>query len=567
MHRKQQYTITLRSGIIYGALFLIAGTASISRAQELPGPADSGRIDPMPPVFSTVPTEGNIVVPDISPDITIPEMARQVRFRLNAIKLENIRAFQEQELSDLYRHHINKEISLDVLWKIAEQITEHYRHKGYFLSRAYIPAQEIDEGIVQIRIIEGYIGKVEIDDEFKEEPVVQDIIRHITAQKPIDIKNLESYMLRLNDLPGADFRALLEPMSNTELQESVQLTLKPIDESEKASLQFNNFGSRFLGPYHGIATYEDSFLPMQRTTLVTMASIPIDELNYMGANHEIFLTPEWKINLSGGYVRAQPGARLEASDIESWSGEIGTAIVYQPVRQRDENMLFSLSFDGKNTNGDILENNPLTRDRIRAVRGKMYIDISDSWKGYNYLTINVNQGVQVLGSSREGDPYLSRAEAEPDFTSLNIHYMRQQRVTDDWMFIGQIASQLASAPLFSAEEFGVGGQQIGKAYDPSEITGDNGLSGGLEIRYAGFPAVQDVQFVPYMFYDIGKVWNEDQDGETNSLASAGLGLSLFHELGLSANIGAAWPLTRKIENPLYGDTDDPRLIIKLSYDF
>ncbi|WP_318531837.1 POTRA domain-containing protein, partial [Pseudomonas huaxiensis] len=51
-------------------------------------------------------------------------------------------------------------VSLGELQAGANRITRLYRERGYPLARAYIPAQEIDGGVVQIAVMEGRFGEV-----------------------------------------------------------------------------------------------------------------------------------------------------------------------------------------------------------------------------------------------------------------------------------------------------------------------------------------------------------------------------------------------------------------------
>jgi hypothetical protein len=52
-----------------------------------------------------------------------------------------------------------------------------------------------------------------------------------------------------------------------------------------------------------------------------------------------------------------------------------------------------------------------------------------------------------------------------------------------------------------------------------------------------------------------------------SAASAGIGLRLNHSAGVWGNFGIAWPLTREIDTPIYGDEKDPRFMMQIGYDF
>ena len=132
----------------------------------------------------------------------------------------------------------------------------------------------------------------------------------------------------------------------------------------------------------------------------------------------------------------------------------------------------------------------------------------------------------------------------------------------------QAAGQVASAPLFSSEEFGYGGQRFGRAFDPSEITGDHGVAAGLELFYTDFPRYKSFEFMPFAFVDMGKVWNEDAGVGSSTAASAGFGLNVTHpKSGISASVGMAWPLIREVESPLHGNGSSPRAYFQLRKSF
>ncbi len=210
---------------------------------------------------------------------------------------------------------------------------------------------------------------------------------------------------------------------------------------------------------------------------------------------------------------------------------------------------------------------PLTRDRIRLVNGTVDYNTYDSWNGYNDVSATLSQGVGWLGASSARLPHLSRAEADPESTTFNFSYTREQSITDGWQLKGDIAGQVASDPLFSSEEFGYGGQRFGRAYDPSEITGDNGIAASVELRYLGITPRYETYMIPFAFYDQGKVWNLDTNGADADASSAGLGAHIIHESGVEGMVGLAWPLGKKIENPIYGNSGSPRLMAQLSFKF
>jgi hemolysin activation/secretion protein len=379
---------------------------------------------------------------------------------------------------------------------------------------------------------------------------------------------MESFLLRMNDLPGYAFRAVLAPLAGAE-EGAVKLILVPAKKGGKGSISLDNFSSRFLGPNEASASYANSLLPLTQTTISGLSALPAaHELKYVTLDHAIMIAPDVTLDVSGNVTRAHPGFTLKPFDIASESTFLSTSLSWQWIRQRQENLVFRATLDGRNTASDLL-NTPFTRDRIRALRATATYDASDSWRGYSIASFIVSHGLDALGSSEKGDLNLSRAQATPDFTKAELSLTRLQGITGKWSLLMAAASQWASGPLYSSEQFGYGGQAFGRAYDASESTGDKGVSGSLELRYGGFGNWHSVSITPYAFYDIGTVWNEDsaQPGRESG-ASAGLGFRASSTIGVLGNLGLAWPLTRDISTPIYdGDKHSPRLLAQMSLGF
>ena len=131
-----------------------------------------------------------------------------------------------------------------------------------------------------------------------------------------------------------------------------------------------------------------------------------------------------------------------------------------------------------------------TKDNIRAVRIGATYDKADHWMGTNLLDIEVSQGISGLGSSKNGDPMLSRPSGKVDFTKAAIYAARLQTITSHISLLVAGNAQYAFTDLLSSELFSFGGEQFGRGYDPSELVGDTGAAGKAELRYTGSAALQ-----------------------------------------------------------------------------
>lgn len=571
-----QNTGSTQSGAPYRLWGLVLGTLLCSTScyaqaiPNIPSSADIGRTTP--PAVLTSKTVGDpsshLTTPQAKA-VMIPAEAAQLYFVLTNLRIEGSTVFNDNELMDLYAGLLGKEISLETLYKIAAEITHRYREKGYFLSLAYIPDQEIDSGVAIIRVTEGFISSVVLGHNANHlnHSIAQSYISDLIATKPLRSDALESFLLRCNDLPGHQISGILSPDPLTDGGLILTLNSRPTPSSQ--SVVFDNHASRFLGPNQISARYANSFFDLHNTSISVLSGLPLQKLQYGILTHSVVLFPKTTATISLGRTASEPGFTLEPFDIHGSSTSLQLQLEYQWTRQRNENLSFYSMIDSRDSRTDLL-NETIIQDNVRVLRVGSNYNLTDLWQGINIIDLRLSKGLQIMGASHAGDRNLSRSEARPDAFVVNLNAQRIQSISPSWVAVGQIFAQWTQDPLLSAEEFGYGGQAFGRAYDASEITGDKGLSGAVELRYTGWKIAGDALSIsPYSFYDIGVVYNEDSaQSKKESGVSAGIGIRTTSSIGLSSNLSLAWPVTRDINTPIYGrNSGDPRINIEIIKEF
>ncbi len=548
-------------------LFL-CGIFPASAFPALPGPADAGRINPQQEAVPPPPqkNEGTVVPESTAPLVQAPPGAEKIKLVLKEVDFEGVTAFKPEELRDIYTPYIGQKVTMDIAWMMAGQLTERYRKEGYFLSQAYVPEQHIKGGKITISVIEGYIGQIDLDDKtVADHFVVKALINRMLSRKPVKSNDVESFLLRMNDLPGLTFRAVLSPLTGAEKKEgAIKLTLLPGKKENADSLSVDNFGSRFLGPQEATLDYQMSLLPLQQSEITLLSAYPLNNLYSASLKHTLPLFTDASLTLTGSTTNAYPGYTLTPLKVGSVSNFAGFTINYQPLRQRLDNLSLRIGFDGRDTNANTFAG-PLTREHIRALRlGANYTGIADKLGGQSSIDASLSQGTRLLGASNENDPDLSRAHAVPDFTKLDMTLSRLQSITRNWYAVSTLTGQTTHDILYSSEEFGYGGQALGRAYDSSEIIGDKGAAGSVELRYNGFYSVQPLAITPYTFYDIGKVWSNSPNTHPMSGSSAGLGFRFTAPTRIEGITTLAFPLTKPEANPIYGGSGTgPRILFQI----
>ena len=80
-------------------------------------------------------------------------------------------------------------------------------HKGYLLAHAYLPAQDIVNGVVKISVIEGRYGVVQLRNETGfADSLFTDVLYGLKSGNPVSVDSLESRLLLLSDIPGVNVK-------------------------------------------------------------------------------------------------------------------------------------------------------------------------------------------------------------------------------------------------------------------------------------------------------------------------------------------------------------------------
>src|SRR5258708_13683858 len=120
-----------------------------------------------------------------------------------------------------------------------------------------------------------------------------------------------------------------------------------------------------------------------------------------------------------------------------------------------------------------------------------------------------------------------------------------QAVWDGWSVKIGATGQIASGPLFTTQQFYLGGAAFGRGYGSAEISGDNGIAGSLELRFdqrLNFQYLTGYQL--YSFVDAGAAWNDGFSyADGLALTSAGAGVRFFLGGDLQADIAVAFPFS------------------------
>jgi hemolysin activation/secretion protein len=577
MKAKGQFQ-TMRFIALMSVSALVLGAGNAMAQSEATGIADPSRAGEQ--------LQQPDMTPEVEPELRVrdqriqpaPAGAGKINFTLKSVNVEGASVYTDKQIQSLYADKIGQTVSLKEVYDIAGTLTLKYRNDGYILTQVVVvPPSTTANGVPTLRVVEGFVANITLQKADPNAPINMATIEAYAGQlknsSALNARDLERQLLLINDLPGVTARSVL---SRSETPGATDVTIIVDYDLFDGVLSVDNFGSRYLGPWQlGAAGTANSWLGQNEAITLQTVVAPQSwyELVFGSLGYEMPIGDYGtKVKVLGSITDTDPGYDLKQFDVKGRSYLLNVGATHPLIRSRTENLYGRLNFDWRRvkSSNDIEETR---RDRLSVLRAGARYEFIDTLLGAaaNTVDMEISKGLGIFGASDEGDDNMTRDAADPQATKLEADIQRLQRVTDSVNVLVGARGQIASNALLSSEEFAVGGVYgFGRGYDPSEVTGDHGIAGKVELQWND-PMALDPSYIDsyqlYGFYDIGRVWNEDattatQERDSVAAVGGGVRFDLPHEM--DGGFAVAFPLTRE---PATAGDRDPRFYVNFSKRF
>ncbi len=460
--------------------------------------------------------------------------AAGVRVKLTRVVLDGVTLLPQAEVEAQLAGLVGQEVSLADLRQAAARITQLYRDKGYFLARAYVPAQEISGGVVRIAVIEGrYDGVTATGSARLDGERVRQLLdaQGVTAGQPVERARLERSLILLEQWADAPSQALLRPGAT--IGTSHMEIATPPGPLFSGSLGADNYGAYYSGQGRvtaslavnsplGIGDQGSVWLAHSSGTDAVFASYQVP-VGYDGLT----------LGASASYYTYALCCEFAALDRTGDATVAGLQARY-PLRLRQhEVMVAGLSLEHKR--------------------------LSDSWVGgelddkrADVVSLSLDGITMAMAGQTRYRLTLTGGDLDikgpADYITLNAetvdtagHYAKAWGQVEflqplaSWNFLSvRLSGQVASRNLDSSEKFLLGGFNGIRAYPEGEAAGDEAWLARIDwvipLRLAELPGQAAVR----AFVDNGAIWINDSTrggladpGIPNhySLSGAGVGFN------------------------------------------
>lgn len=533
--------LSTRRCVALGAALVLAAPVC---AQQLPSaqlvrPGITRPALPAPGVAAEVP----LLLPKIAP----PQAGRdplsaQARVFVREIRVLGASALSAAELAALTRAYENREVSSEELQELRDQLTLAYVRRGYVNSGAVLPDQKVRAGVIEFRMVEGRLNRVEIagNTRLKKDYIGDRVL--LEAGPPLDLNALQRRLQLLQQ------SGLLERI-NAELVPGLapgESTLRmQVEEARPYELVFSAGNSRSpgIGANRGELAYAHRNLSGRGDALgVKLGVIAGSRREDLSFDYSLPLNRyDTALQLHHAFSEAVVvEAPYDTLDIRNRARGKSVGI-HQPLLQTPSQSLgltltrdfrasqayllgLPFSFSAGIADGHSAEAVwRLSQDWLRRARDEVLAFRST----FSYGTTNALDKIGDVGPDRSFHTWLAQFQWVRRFGG------------DGGQMLFRLDLQHTRQALLSLEKFALGGAGSVRGFRESQFLRDRGFVTSLEYRY---PILRNaageglLQLAP--FVDHGRAWNADRTpAQPRAISSAGLGL--------------LWSPTRQLQTQLY----------------
>ena len=553
-----------RSALI--GMLMAAALSSFARAAEVAPPAAGGAglppiaIEPeargqavpkLPELPLQAPPAAGLPLPPVPPPAA-PSLKQAPLFVLRGVEILGNTAIDRKSIDAIVNPYIGKSVSAADLEEMRRRFTRLYIERGFVNSGVVIPNQQVANGIVAFRFVEGRLTGIDIEGTQHFSPeYFRARLERAGSQVPLNVADIEREQQILLQDPLIR-RLNLELLPGLEPGEA-RLEAKVLEGSPYAvGFSIANDQSPTVGEVRGelhgavanilgrgdilAAEYGHSQGLDDGYVAYSLPVLPDDtrvSLRYDRNGELVVTSPISVLQVTSEYTSIAAGISRPFYRTETQNLTLGLDL----ERRRAQSFIFGdipFSFSAGAVNG----NTNVTA--LRFYQAWLDRDAQHAFAARSTMSF----GLPIMGATEPPPGAIAfPGSASGSFFSWLGQAQYVRRIFKDWEAVVKGDLQLSADPLFPIEQFALGGLGTVRGYRTYLTVTDDALLASGELR---IPIVtlripklaradQDgrVQLVP--FYDFGRGWNVGRATPyPPDLSSVGLGLRWLVGSGVTA---------------------------------
>ena len=463
-------------------------------------------------------------------------------------------------------------ITLGMIETVADTITQYYRERGFILAKAYIPQQQVRDGVVSLNIMLGKLGSVEV---VNAKRINQSLLKRTfngALDQPVTADNTEENLYLINDIPGVYAQGYFEPGDQVG---DTRLKLNVTKEGWfDTSVRIDNHGAKTTGEnrvYGEFVLHNPSTLGDE----IQLGALRTEEDSSYGAIHYSLpiYTPRLRVKVGASqndFVSRINFGESSAAGVEySGSAKVTDAdISYHFARGRKLNSSLGLQFTSIKTNIDLNQDEkvPVVDTKLDNLSLNYHIDyLHEKRRSLHQFDIGVTSAKETdanrVNTANSGEGELLR-DSNAQFFYYNyslLSFFKNPIGQSDLRLVVNHSLQYAGKALSASNKFDLSGPNRARAFELNHFVADDAAHVAADIifntpkwlQFGGPEGSSQNGLTPFLLSDVayGVTYPEFSTSEKSNalVADLGLGLKLNTEWGLRGNLAWAVQVTDKIK--------------------
>lgn len=458
---------------------------------------------------------------------------------ITAFRITGLTVVPETEAQAFLATFAGQPLSLDGLQLVAEKFEQWLRSRGLFTARAYVPPQDVKDGVVEIRVLEGRLEDIDIkrapNTRLSEDKLRAMLTRALPPGAALEQDRLERGLLLMNDLPATSARAVLIP--GKDLGGSRVLVEAGQGPVMTGNVELDNTGNRFTGDWRLSAalSINDAYGLGDLWSLRASSS---QGSTFLRAGYTLPLGNDgWKagIALIESDYHLCCDAKVATLDANGDASAISGFVSYPLIRTRRANLLASAnwasrSFVNRSLGTTISDKQSDTVTiSVNGNRSDMLgLTGLGAYTAYSAQWVSGRINLDGLAADKAQDA--TTAQSHGGFDKWTGQLSHLMRISKNSALYAGLSAQWASKNLDTSEKFVLGGPQGVRAYPTGEASGDEGWLLNVEWRREIDRHWHIMAFVDHgevqLHHDTWANWNTTSPTLDNRYALSGVGASV-----------------------------------------
>jgi hemolysin activation/secretion protein len=454
------------------------------------------------------------IVPDIDDRFSKSRAIADVegmRLEVKGFRIVGLTVATEADLGNALAPFVGPDKRFQDLLDASAAVKRELAARGYFLADAIIPEQKLGDGVVELGVLEGRLGKIRLDVDPAvsiSRALLESYIGSLQEGDLIRTEDVERALFQIHDLRGIVATSSFAPGASAG---TADLTIR-VSPGKKldANLDFDANGSVYTGIHRiGGGVDGNSLLGYGELINVRATNALDGNLRFARASALVPVGP-WGTKLGAAYseLKYRLGTPVfNALKVNGGASVVSLIAIHPLIRSRNTNLLVIGQHDKRNFFDVQLATGAETLKKSDVSSLGFSGDFRDRLGGGG---INVFNLAYTLGELKFGTVGLDAADlagrkTRGQFGKTNISLSRLQAISERLALYASYSQQFTNKNLDPSEKFSLGGPNAVRAYPQGEGAGDRGYLASLEMRYR-LPIDEDLpgSLVLTGFYDLGR---------------------------------------------------------------